>query len=124
RNHASKVNDKYYDYYIDFEQIYLLARKTKDSLTMTIDLHNVGMVFKELQEFDRALNHFALSIKMRNQIGDKPGLPYYYDEIGDVLMRKGNYDSALSALNKAPRLIDEQHLGELKPKTFTKIANS
>ncbi|HEY8511222.1 MAG TPA: tetratricopeptide repeat-containing sensor histidine kinase [Cyclobacteriaceae bacterium] len=115
---------EYDDAYFYFTQSYRLARATNDSLNMAIALHNVGRVFKELQEYDRALNHFALSLKMSNQIGDKPGLPYYYDEFGDVMMRKGNYDSALTALSKALTLINELNLGELKPKTFSKIASS
>ncbi|HLT79601.1 MAG TPA: tetratricopeptide repeat protein [Cyclobacteriaceae bacterium] len=115
---------EYDDAYFYFTQSYLLARTRNDSLNMAIALHNVGRVFKELQEFHRALNHFALSLKMSNQIGDEPGLPYYYDEFGDVLIRKGKYDSALTALNKALSLINEQNLGELKPRTLSKIANS
>jgi signal transduction histidine kinase len=115
---------EYDDAYFYFTQSYRLARATNDSLNMAIALHNVGRVFKELQEYDRALNHFALSLKISNQIGDKPGLPYYYDEFGDVMMRKGNYDSALSALSRALTLINELNLGELKPKTFSKIASS
>lgn len=115
---------EYDDAYFYFTQSYRLARATNDSLNMAIALHNVGRVFKELQEYDRALNHFALSLKISNQIGDKPGLPYYYDEFGDVMMRKGNYDSALTALSKALTHIDELNLGELKPKTFSKIATS
>ncbi|HEY4656294.1 MAG TPA: tetratricopeptide repeat protein [Cyclobacteriaceae bacterium] len=115
---------EYDDAYFYFTQSYTIAKRTNDSLNMAISLHNVGRVFKELEEYDRALNHFALSLKISNQINDKPGLPYYYDEFGDVQMRKGNYDSALNALHKAMHQINEQQLGELKPKTFIKMANS
>jgi signal transduction histidine kinase len=123
------LGNDYYDIgefdeaYFYFTQSYVIANKTNDSLNMAIALHNVGRVFKELGEYDRALNHFALSLKISNHINDRPGLPYYYDEFGDVQMRMGNYDSALNALRKSLVLINDQHLGELKPRTFAKMAN-
>lgn len=115
---------KYDDAYFYFTQSYSVSNKIKDSLNMTIALHNVGRVFKELGEYGNALDHLSLSSKISIKINDKPGMAYYYDELGDIQIRQKNYDSALVTLFKALRFIQDQGLKELEPRTLTKIATT
>jgi signal transduction histidine kinase/predicted negative regulator of RcsB-dependent stress response len=89
---------------------------------MAIALHNVGRVFKELGQFDRALEHLNLSMEMSVEINDEEGIPYSLDEIGDVMIRKGEYDSALHTLLRSVRLTRSQNLLVLEPKTLARLA--
>ena len=107
------------------------SKNSKDSLYMNIALHNVGRVFKELGQYEVALKHLWLSKKISEQIGDDEGKPYSLDEIGDVELRKGEYDSALHYLTlsllEGRKLIAQNSLNsikELQPKTFSKIAKT
>jgi tetratricopeptide (TPR) repeat protein len=75
-----------------------MANAIHDSLQMTVALHNVGRVFKELGQYEKALNHFYISRSISEKIKDNVGIAYSYDEIGDLLLRKDDYDSALRLL--------------------------
>jgi signal transduction histidine kinase len=107
------------------------SEDNKDSLYMNIALHNVGRVFKELGQYEVALKHLWLSQKISEQIGDKEGRPYSFDEIGDVKLRMGEYDSALHYLTisilEGKKIMGGSELTslqELQPKTFSKIAKA
>jgi len=105
------------------------SKNTKDSLYMNIALHNVGRVFKELGQFDVALNHLKLSQKISVELKDLEGVPYSLDEIGDVKLRMKQYDSALYfltlALKECKVIVKNDPanpLNELTPRILTKIA--
>lgn len=101
----------------------------EDSVLMNIAIHNVGRVFKELSQYDIALQHLRLSQKRSQELGDHEGVPYSLDEIGDVMLRQGNYDSALIYLTRSLAEIrrltaedPETIVQELHTKTLIKIA--
>jgi signal transduction histidine kinase len=91
---------------------------------MAVTIHNVGRVFKELGQHNRALDHLQLSQKMSRQINDREGEPYSLNEIGDVLLRQGKYDSALSTLSAALKEGRKLQLNGLLPKTLSSIAKT
>lgn len=126
---------EYDEAYFYFTQAYRLlqqsAKTASDTLYMNIALHNVGRVFKELGQFEVALRHLRLSQKISEEINDLEGRPYSLDEIGDVELRKQNYDSALhyltSSIREGRRIIAKEpftSIKELQPKTFSKIAKT
>ena len=105
------------------------AISSEDSLLMNIVIHNVGRVFKEMGQYETALQHLRLAQRVSRKIGDKEGNPYALDEIGDVMLRIGKYDSALLYLQQAysetnQYLAQEPDniLKELRTKTLIKIA--
>ena len=80
-------------------------------------------------QFETALQHLRLSQKVSREIGDREGNPYALDEIGDVMLRIGKYDSALLYLKQAKnetnellRQEPESFVKELRTKTLIKIA--
>jgi signal transduction histidine kinase len=108
-----------------------VAKNQTDSLYMNIALHNVGRVFKELGQYDFALTHFKFSQRVSEELGDKEGRAYSFDEIGDVKLRMKQYDSALFYLTKAlwetRKLMREDaqsNVKELHPKVLHKIAKT
>jgi tetratricopeptide (TPR) repeat protein len=70
------------------------------------------------------LDHFQIAQKMSRQIGDKEGEPYSLNEIGDVLLRQGNYDSALTTLFASLKESRQQQLIGLLPNTLSRIAKT
>ena len=137
----SNVGNYYYEigeydeayYYLTqgYRILQTYAKSSSDSLYMNIALHNVGRVFKELGQYEVALKHLRLSQKISEKIGDDEGKPYSLDEIGDVELRMGDYDSALYYLNisllEGRKIIASNSLTsikELQPKTFSKLAKA
>lgn len=101
-----------------------------DSILINITLHNVGRVLKELGQYETALQHLKLSQQRSIALGDLEGNPYALDEIGDVMLRMENYDSALiylhQALAETRALIQENPetiVSELQAKSLIKIAS-
>ena len=70
---ASAYNNVAHDYhdlgeydesYYYFTQGYKFAQAAQDSFIMAVTIHNVGRVFKELGQYNRALDHLQISQKM------------------------------------------------------------
>lgn len=115
---------EYDDAYFYFTQAYGIAKKVNDSARMTIALHNVGCVFKEMEQFERAIDHIKLSRKISHAIGDEYADAYYFYELGDIQLHKQQYDSALISLLASLENASKMAIDELKPKIYTKIART
>jgi signal transduction histidine kinase len=61
---------------------------------------------------------------MSRQINDKEGEPYSLDEIGDVLLRQGKYDSALTTLFASLKLGRALQLNAVLPQSMSNIAKT
>lgn len=126
-----EYDEAYYFLTYAFKILKKAGRNERDSLTTTIALHNLGRVFKELGQYEIALKHLKASREISKAINDLEGEPYSLDEIGDVKLRMGEYDSALYYLNlsvsSANKLLKESGnvmLREDQSKTFSKIAKA
>lgn len=113
---------EYDDSYYYFTQSYK-TRPRADSLQLTIALHNVGTVFKELGQFDVALEHLELSQKISRQIKDEDGEAYSLDEIGGVYLLQKKFDEAEKALLTSLSITRARGIRTLEPKTLNKIAH-
>lgn len=126
-----EYDEAYYFLNSAFKVLKKSSRKNSDSLTATIALHNLGRVFKELGQYEVALKQLKVSREVSKMIGDEEGEPYSLDEIGDVKLRMGEYDSALFYLNlsvaEANKLLSNGGsitLREDQSKTFLKLAKA
>ncbi|MEJ0056530.1 MAG: tetratricopeptide repeat protein [Bacteroidota bacterium] len=79
-----------------------------DSLIMAIALHNIGTIFTELGQFEVALDHLNASAKISEQINDREGKAYSFDELGELYRRKNDLGESekylLIAMQEARRL--------------------
>lgn len=79
-----------------------------DSLVMAIALHNIGVVFMELGQFDMALSHLKASEKISVAIHDTEAPAYNYNELGELYHHKKDFVQAekylLASLSEARRL--------------------
>jgi signal transduction histidine kinase/predicted negative regulator of RcsB-dependent stress response len=137
----SNIGNYYYELGVYDESYYYLTRAysilsqgdvtREDSVLMNIALHNVGRVFKEMGQYETALQHLRLSQQTSIKLKDDEGRPYALDELGDVMIRQGKYDSALTYLQQALDEINnfirkdpETLVKELRTKTLIKIAKA
>lgn len=138
-NSYSNIGNYYYeigvydDAYFYLTTAYSILNKgtisKADSILMNIVIHNVGRVFKEMGQYETSLQHLRLAQRVSRKLGDKEGNPYALDEIGDVMLRIGKYDSTLlylqQSLKETNHLLSqnpENIVKELRTKTLIKIA--
>lgn len=116
--------DESYFYHTQSYRIALTSDKHK--LQQAISLHNIGGVFKDLGQYDKAIDYLNLSLKISKEIKDMEGEPYHYNEMGDIFIRKKMYDSALIALQLSLRYTRERKLtiNELEPTIVLNIAKT
>lgn len=116
--------DESYFYHTQSYRIALTSDKHK--LQQAISLHNIGGVFKDLGQYDKAIDYLNLSLKISKEIKDMEGEPYHYNEMGDIFIRKKMYDSALIALQLSLRYTRERKLTiyELEPTIVLNIAKT
>ena len=69
-------------------QSYRIASLRNEKLQQAISLHNISGVFKELAQYERAIDYLRLSEKMSKEINDHEGEAYNFDELGDIYLRK------------------------------------
>ncbi|MBS1558224.1 MAG: tetratricopeptide repeat-containing sensor histidine kinase [Bacteroidetes bacterium] len=112
--------------YFNFTQCYKLASKKNQDFYKAIALHNLASVFKELGQYNRALDHLRISQQLSIKIKDYEGEAYNYDEIGDIMRRMGNYDSAYKALRRSLKVARSLKLSvnDLMPITLTRLAKT
>lgn len=113
---------KYDEAYYYFTQSYRVARAINDSLKMTVAIYNIGTVLTELGQYDLALDHFSVATRISEAIDDIDGLPYNQDAVGDVLLRKKDYQKAEENLVKALKNTKTQKLTVLEPRVLKHLA--
>lgn len=113
---------KYDEAYYYFTQSYRVARAINDSLKMTVAIYNIGTVLTELGQYDLALDHFSVATRISEAIDDIDGLPYNQDAVGDVLLRKKNYQKAEENLVKALKNTKTRKLTVLEPRVLKHLA--
>lgn len=60
-----------------------------------LSLHNFGLGYYYLGDYERALEYDLKSLEIRKQIGDKNGIAASFYNIGRIYVDLGNYDKAL-----------------------------
>ncbi|MFN7748687.1 MAG: ATP-binding protein [Cyclobacteriaceae bacterium] len=92
-------------------------------MTMSIAIHNIGNVFKELGQYDIALSHFEFSRKISQGIKDTEAEAYTFEEEGDLFMRMGEYEKAETYLLRALQSARAQRIAFIEPRIYGKLAS-
>ena len=66
-----------------------------DKKGMSYSLNNIGNVYVDLDENEKALNYYQRSLKLKEELGDKKGIASATNNIGLVLFRKNEHFKAL-----------------------------
>jgi tetratricopeptide (TPR) repeat protein len=84
---------EYDDAFFYFSQSYRVAAAVRDTFRMLVADHNVGRVFKEMGQFETAMQHLLTSRSLSELQKDIEGIAYTFDEIGDIQLRRQQYDA-------------------------------
>lgn len=89
---------------------------------MAITMHNVGRVFKELGQYEIAIQHFRFSQRLSDLKNDQLGEAYNLDELGELYMRQDNFEKAEQTLLHSLRVTRKRNIQILEPQTLAKLA--
>lgn len=112
-----------YDLALDnFLEAYQVFEHTKDTSKMTRTLSNLGLVYKNLGDYEKSLNYYQISLALTSP-EDSLVLSKVFNNIGVVHKRKQNFDSAEYYFIKSLGL--KKGLGDLKgvANTLTNLGN-
>ena len=63
--------------------------------------NNLGIVYKEKKDFDKAFEYYEKSLSIRLEYKEFIGLAQVYNNLGDAFILKGQYKEAIKILEKA-----------------------
>ncbi len=72
-------------------------------------LNNLGLVYKNLGDYKKALDYCKSSIQIKEEIGDVGNLFYPLTSIAEILMKLEIYDESLRYLNRALKIAEESN---------------
>ena len=90
---------------------------------LTNSLNNIGLIYSNQGNYEKALDYYAKSIKIREEIGDKSGTGGSYNNIGIIYDQQGNLEKALENYSESLKISEE--IGDKKgvSSSLTNIAN-
>ena len=101
---------------------YSIFEQLNDSLMMVQVLSNLGVVYKNLKDYERSIEYYEKALNMA-QPDDTLGLSKLYNNIGVVKQRLGKFDEAMDYFQQSLKL--KQALGNQKgiSNTLTNLGN-
>ena len=73
-------------------------------------MHNIGSIYEHLGDYNKALEYYLKSRKIKEETGDKRGIAYVLIGIGNIYKYQENYDLALEHFQKS--LVINQEIGQ------------
>ena len=70
------------------------SKREKDSLHISHSYNSIGLIYKRLQDFERAKEYFLKSTNIRKSVAPE-WAPYVMQNIAEMYLENENYDSAL-----------------------------
>lgn len=90
-----------------FEKLLRLSEDYKQTTSLTIAYHNLGLVNDIRGDWDQAQEMFERSLEIEQELGNKEGIAKGYTKIAELLYKRGDVDKAEEMLLKALE-IDEK----------------
>ena len=93
------------------EQAIKIAFDQQDSIQVGYAYNNLGRLFLEVADNDRAEQNFSNAIQVFERIHDQTGLAYAYRSLSEVELNRKNYPKALDLADRAYKIrliIDDQ----------------
>ncbi|MEM3493683.1 MAG: tetratricopeptide repeat protein, partial [Thermoplasmata archaeon] len=69
--------------------------------------NNIGVIYNDKGDYEKALEFYTKSLELREKIGDVWGIAISYNNIGLLYQDKGDYEKALEFLTKSIELAKE-----------------
>ncbi|MCB0408756.1 MAG: tetratricopeptide repeat protein [Flavobacteriales bacterium] len=91
----------YYEAVKYYHQSLSLYEKIEQKQGQAQMLNNLGLIYKELEEYDTALVYYNKSLVLKESINDQWGISSTYSNIGNIYRKKGNHSKALEFHQKS-----------------------
>ena len=78
-----------------------IRRKTEDANGMSISLGNLGICYRQLDEFDKAEDHFNAAVEQAILSGNRAQYHRLYDNLGSLYLGRNDYPKALEMFTTA-----------------------
>jgi tetratricopeptide (TPR) repeat protein len=72
-----------------------LSTKLKVKQLISQSNTQVGIVYLELGEYEKALDHYLNALKISEEINDQKGIAYIYHNIGNIYREQGDFNRSL-----------------------------
>ncbi len=72
-----------------------------------ISLHNIGFIYKNQGDINKALEYYDKSMKIQEEIGDKEEIAITYHNIGAIYNKQGHISKALEYYGKSLKIKEE-----------------
>jgi serine phosphatase RsbU (regulator of sigma subunit) len=89
---------------------YEFALKVSNRKYMAKALKTQGVSFSYQGNYEKALEYYGKSLKIREEIGDKKGMGGSYNNIGIIYKNQGKYEKALEYLLKSKNIMEELNI--------------
>jgi signal transduction histidine kinase/ActR/RegA family two-component response regulator/Tfp pilus assembly protein PilF len=70
-------------------------------------LLNIGLIYQDLSDYDKSLEYFFRTLKIRESLGDKSGIANAFNSIGIIYMKLEDYDKALEYYQRSLRIYEK-----------------
>ena len=89
------------------EEALVLAEQIENKEVQAKALGNIGIVYRSLSDYPRALNYFGRALALNEELGNKSGVATYLGNIGTVHRNLSDYPRALNYFGRALALNEE-----------------
>ena len=69
--------------------------------SLCVSVNSIGNIYQELEQFDRAIEHFEKSLGLEEDLGNVRGMAINHQNIGECLEEQGKLDDALQSFRIA-----------------------
>jgi len=78
-----------------------LAHEVKDSVILGALLNTLGITYSNLRNFEKSRTYYTLAADIYQKSNNSFNLSFVHNNLGDLFIKKGEYDSALVYLNRS-----------------------
>ncbi|MGH9846430.1 MAG: tetratricopeptide repeat protein, partial [Blastocatellia bacterium] len=91
----------------DYETLPATQRDRRTEIRL---LHRLGVLLYSQGEYEEALRHYQLALKLAEELSDRKGMATLLHQIGNLYSRRGDYDAALQQYQQS--LAIEEKFGD------------
>ena len=84
-----------------------ILEKKNDKYGVATCLNNIGVIYENLHESDKALEYLSKSLAIREEIGDKQGVSISLNNVGRIYDERGDLNKAITYYRKSLKIREE-----------------
>ena len=90
-----------------YKQALKIAKKSGDQRGIGANIHDIGLIYLDMKNYNRAIKEFKKSLTFSKKIGDQKGVATSLQQIGVALNYKGEFKKAVKNFNQSLKTYKE-----------------